>query len=435
MIKIIIIYSNMKNKLISLHVIFTLLLIISGALYLIYIFRNRENFDSGKYSWKYGEGLSCKGDLNTNTELQNINSYFNRLDYEKYSTEKYNKSNIKNPNHLYADYCDIMSYNDLLAYKCLKRSPKELSRIMNTNNIKNIFETVYIYNESSLYSYLLSNIQKNNTINQKLQGPIYVCMSQSPYLKYAYNKINQPISKWLDARIDILNNKNPYYSEVIDSNGSQNIITNTYEYGDEENGTISSLYAEILIIFPMYDRDMKLKNQEQNKDNEKVIIDKFLKEIISPYHTHNDMCFIKCNKSSTINCGCLNMNNTSSASTINTFTFSETGTEKKTLNNGTDFPRYTSKCIDHTSNNTSKEFSMMYFVNPYSDNYINIIHDPDGEAIDQDTGETIEGAAPPLYYDSGQPPTTTTPENAAAFYNAFMNNNNNVGPQYPNMTM
>jgi hypothetical protein len=129
------------------------------------------------------------------------------------------------------------------------------------------------------------------------------------------------------------------------------------------------------------------------------------------------------------------MNNTSSASTINTFTFSETGTEKKTLNNGTDFPRYTSKCIDHTSNNTSKEFSMMYFVNPYSDNYINIIHDPDGEAIDQDTGETIEGAPPPLYYDSGQPPTTTTPENAAALYNAFMNNNNNVGPQYPNMTM
>ena len=117
----------MKNKLISLHVIFTLLLIISGALYLIYIFRNRENFDSGKYSWKYGEGLSCKGDLNTNTELQNINSYFNRLDYEKYSTEKYNKSNIKNPNHLYADYCDIMSYNDLLYphmdYKATTISP------------------------------------------------------------------------------------------------------------------------------------------------------------------------------------------------------------------------------------------------------------------------------------------------------------------------
>jgi len=223
----------MKNKLISLHLIFTLLLIISGALYLIYIFRNRENFDSGRYSWKYGEGLSCKGDLNTNSELQNINSYFNGLDYEKYSTEKYNKTNIKNPNHHYESYCDIMSYNDLLAYKCLKISPKELSRIMDTNNIKNIFETIYIYNESSLYSYLLSKIQALNTINQKLQGPIYVCMSQSPYLKYSYNKTTQPISKWLDARIDILNNKNSYYSEIIGSSGIQNIITNTYEHGDE----------------------------------------------------------------------------------------------------------------------------------------------------------------------------------------------------------
>jgi hypothetical protein len=131
------------------------------------------------------------------------------------------------------------------------------------------------------------------------------------------------------------------------------------------------------------------------------------------------------------------MNDTSSASTINTFTFSEKGKgkEKKTLNNATDFPRYTSKCIDHTSNNTSKEFSMMYFINPYSDNYINIIHDPDGEAIDEDTGETIEGAAPPLYYDAGQPPTSTTPELSTAIYNAFMNNNNNSGPQYPNMSM
>jgi len=434
MIKIIIIYSNMKNKLISLHVIFTLLLIISGALYLIYIFRNRENFDSGRYSWKYGEGLSCKGDLNTNSELQNINSYFNGLDYEKYSTEKYNKTNIKNPNHHYASYCDIMSYNDLLAYKCLKISPKELSRIMDTNNIKNIFETIYIYNESSLYSYLLSKIQALNTINQKLQGPIYVCMSQSPYLKYSYNKTTQPISKWLDARIDILNNKNSYYSEIIGSSGIQNIITNTYEHGDEENDSISSLYAEILIIFPMYDRDMKLKNNEQNKVNDKVIIDKFLKEIISQYHTHNDMCFLKCNKSSTINCGCLNMNDSSSASTINTFTFNEKGT----LNTATDFPRYTSKCIDHTSNNTSKEFSMMYFVNPYSDNYINIIHDPDGEAVDEDTGETIEGTPPPLIYD-GILQKDTTPMLTADFYNKFNSSSGGATPfgpqQSPSMSM
>jgi hypothetical protein len=430
----------MKNKLISLQVIFTLLLIISGALYLIYIFRNRENFDSGRYTWKYGEGLSCKGDLNTNTELQNISSYFNRLDYEKYSTAKYNKTNIKNPGHLYAAYCDIMSYNDLLAYKCLKISPSNLSKKMDTNDIKNIFETIYIYNESSLYSYLLAKIQMLTTTNVKLQGPIYVCMSQSPYLKYAYEKINPPISKWLDARIDILNNKNPYYSEVIDSKGKQSITTNTYSYDDDTTNTfsydnnekqkilslvfdkagnpsivantdtfdndmtntysqddkqtrnISSLYAQILIILPMYDKNMKLKKEKI--DEQKVVIDDFLQKTISAHHTHNDMCFIKCNKSSTINCGCLNMNDNNVDSRINTFNYQDGG-----INNATfDFPRYTSKCIDHTNNNTATDFSMMYFVNPYSDNYINVIEDPDGEKVEEAEGDLVEGAAAPASF-------------------------------------
>ena len=48
----------MKNKLFSLKVIFTLLFLIMSALFLIYIFRNRENFDSQNnqnYSWKYGQ--------------------------------------------------------------------------------------------------------------------------------------------------------------------------------------------------------------------------------------------------------------------------------------------------------------------------------------------------------------------------------------------
>lgn len=394
----------MKNKLVSLQVIFILLFIISGALYLIYIFRNRENFDSGRYTWKYGEGLSCKGDLNTNTELQNINSYFNGLDYEKYSTEKYNKTNIKNPLHLYAAYCDIMSYNDLLAYKCLKISPSDLSKRMDTNDIKNIFETIYIYNESSLYSYLLAKIQMLTTTNVKLQGPIYVCMSQAPYLKYAYEKINPPISKWLDARIDILNNKNPYYSEVIDSRGNQSFETNTFSYDDDTANTlsydnqekqkrnISSLYAQILIIFPMYDKNMKLKKELKNE--QKVVADDFLQKIISTYHTHNDMCFVKCNKSSAINCGCLNMNDRNVDSRINTFNYQDGGIN----NTKFDFPRYTSKCIDHT-NNVTTDFSMMYFVNPYSDNYINVIEDPDGQTYEEEAGDTGPVVEAPMSFD------------------------------------
>ena len=44
-----------------------------------------------------------------------------------------------------------------------------------------------------------------------------------------------------------------------------------------------------------------------------------------------------------------------------------------------DMPSYTSRCIDHTKNNKVSDFTMMYYVNPYSDSYgdSNIIEDPE----------------------------------------------------------
>ncbi len=44
-------------------------------------------------------------------------------------------------------------------------------------------------------------------------------------------------------------------------------------------------------------------------------------------------------------------------------------------------PLYTSKCIDHTQRNKVADFTMMYYVNPYSDSYgdSNIIEDPEPE--------------------------------------------------------
>ena len=125
---------------------------------------------------------------------------------------------------------------------------------------------------------------------------------------------------------------------------------------------------------------MKLKKELKNE--QKVVADDFLQKIISTHHTHNDMCFVKCNKSSAINCGCLNMNDKNVDSRINTFNYQDGG-----INNATfDFPRYTSKCIDHT-NNVTTDFSMMYFVNPYSDNYINVIEDPDGQTYEEEAGD------------------------------------------------
>ena len=379
----------MKNKLVSLNIIFTLLFIISSALFLIYIFRNKEHFGSDFYTWKYGQEIGCKGNLNTNTELQNIYSPFNTGNYNKYSKIEYNRDNIQSTTHPYTSYCDIMNYSDLLAQKCLKISPKDLSVKMNSADIANIFETIYIYNEHSLYSYLLTKIQNyKNTINSKIKGPVYVCISQSPYLKYRSDlndAINTPYSKDLDARVDILENKNPYYSELINNSGVQTFKTDAND-GDAPNTVISSLYAQILIIFPLYN-----KKNEGKSGNSEDIINTFLTTTMTTYYTHNDLCFIKCNKSSTINCGCLNMDSNSEISSKNTYYNSESGDMG---NNERDYPRYKSRCIDHTNNNTPQPFSMMYFVNPYSDNYEDIIEDPLPQTItnyDEDigTGEDI----------------------------------------------
>jgi hypothetical protein len=365
----------MKNKLFSLKVIFTLLFLIMSALFLIYIFRNRENFDSQNnqnYSWKYGQEMNCKGNLNTNTDLQQLNSSFNKeaIDYNRYNKSEYNRINIQSTTHPYISYCDIMSYNDLLAYKCLKISPQELSVQMNNANIANIFETIYIYNENSLYSYLLTKIQTNkNSINGKIKGPVYACISQAPYLKYSSDLSdtkNTPFSKWLDARVDILNNKKPYYSELISGNGEQNFKMETND-GEDPATIISSLYAQILIIFPLYSKNMELKSDSE--EGTLNTINTFLNTTMKTYYTHSDLCFIKCNKSSAINCGCLNMNDDSSISNSNTY-YGTSGNAEK------DYPRYKSKCIDHTNNNKQQAFSMMYFVNPYSDNYEDVIEDP-----------------------------------------------------------
>jgi len=389
----------MKNKSVSLNIIFTLLFIILSALFLIYIFRNKEHFGSDFYTWKYGQEIGCRGVLNTNIELQNIRSPFNTENYNRYSKIEYNRDTIQSNSHPYTSYCDIMNYNDLLAHKCLKISPKDLSTKMSSIDIANIFETIYIYNESTLYSHLLSKIQNyKNSLQSKIKGPVYICISQAPYLKYASDlndATNTPFSKHLDARIDILNNKNPYYSELINNNGVQTFKTEAND-GDDPATVISSLYAQILIIFPLYN-----KKNEEKSGNSEDIINTFLTTTMTTYYTHNDLCFIKCNKSSTINCGCLNMNSSSDTTSINTYYNLDSG---NVGNNEKDFPRYNSKCIDHTNNNAQQPFSMMYFVNPYSDNYEDIIEDPLPQTISttsndiEETGEDIYASNYEDYY-------------------------------------
>lgn len=382
----------MKNRNFSINIIFTLLFLIISALFLIYIFRDincREYFGEDPYSWKNAN--ACRGNLNTNTELINNNSDFRTKGYNRYENNNmYNKNKLLDPQNDYQKYCDIMNWKDLLAYRCLKKSPFELANFLNrdTINIANTFEAIYIYNEESLYSYLVSKIyQQKHKLNTKIKGPVYVCISQAPYLNYLNNHNSKNIiNKTIDARIDILNNRNPYYSEVINSSGVQSFVTNTSSAEDrssEKTGTtISSLYCQILILYPLYNKDMVLKNYD--KAQQEIIIETFLNTQLEPFYTNNDLCNIRCNKSIQLNCGCLSFDadapafneDSNKKATFNPYF--DDRTEYTKANKAIDLPNYKSRCIDHSTNNMNGNFSMMYYVNPYADNYgdMDIIEEP-----------------------------------------------------------
>jgi hypothetical protein len=371
----------MKNKSVYLNIIFTLLFLILSALFLIYIFReircsNRERFDGDPYSWKYGDGNTCNGNLNTNVELRNKNSDFLKNNYNRFEDpSQYTRSNLRDTTHPYRKYCDVMNYADLLAYRCLNQSPTEIQKVFDEANIASTIDHIYIYNESSLFSFILTKIQeqKNMLDGKKIIGPVYACISQSPYLRYSSdytNGNNTSFKTYLDARIDILNHKNPYYLETINRQGVQGIVTNTND-GLSNPSIVSSLYCHILIVYPLYDTDMILK--EEGTDEQKAIIEEFLDVTMKEYYTDNELCFIKCNKSSTLNCGCLTRTDESPETGLYTYNNTEPFNELR------DMPSYTSRCIDHTKNNKVSDFTIMYYVNPYSDSYgdSNIIEDPE----------------------------------------------------------
>jgi hypothetical protein len=270
------------------------------------------------------------------------------------------------------------------------KSPVEMSGLFRNLNIANTLDYVYIYDEKSMYSHILKKIQSQKGLidnDAKIIGPVYVCISQAPYLKYNSeysNNNNKPFTRMLDARIDILNNRNPYYLEKISKTGVQSFVTNTSD-GSTDESIISSLYSHILIVYPLYTiTNNKMVLKSTNKAAQADLVKNFLDNTMKPYYTENELCFIKCNKSSTLNCGCLTRTERmASTQDAGFFTYNN---ENYPKDDNRDLPLYTSKCIDHTSSSGSASssgsganFSMMYYVNPYSDSYGdgNIIEDPE----------------------------------------------------------
>lgn len=389
-----------KNRNLSINIIFTLLFLIMSTLFLIYIFRDsllkdfpfinipfKENFETNTiispYSWKYGDENKCAGSLNTNIELQNTKSDFRDKKLNRFENNAvYNSSSLQDTRHAYRQYCDVMNYTDLLAYRCLKVSPYRLGETLDAADIKYTVDSIYVYDQASLFSYLVSKIQmeKNKLNDNKIVGPVYVCISQAPYLNYKNDYRAGGIQKTLDARIDILNNRNPYYFENIDNLGVQSFVTNTSSRDDpsrsstdaNNNATISSLYCHIAIVYPLYSNGDDMIIKKITAADQKEVIRIFLETTMANLYTDNELCNIKCNKSTTLNCGCLSYDGINKdTNSTNQNTYFDSATDYTQPINKIDLPKYSARCIDHTvtPNNLEGNFTMMYYVNPFADRY------------------------------------------------------------------
>jgi hypothetical protein len=269
----------------------------------------------------------------------------NNLQYHK---NFYNNTIV----NTYSNFADVRKGDPLLAFNCIKITPgiRNMFLKYDSNNNNDIYSYKYskIYNkdDNTLVNHIKSeleailvNIKSRDTSASKIKGPVYVIISQSPYLRYKGDIIN--------ARFDTTNNKYSYYNEVVEDDK----IISTFDKN-------KSLYTEIIIVFPSY-KTIKKDNKLSYVFESYNKIEFFLNEIKRVVEPNNALCFLKCNNSFNLTCGCLN----STPSINKDIPGSSSGPEGE---NG-----YVSKCSSEKNDITN--YSMMYFLNPYNPIFNNLI--------------------------------------------------------------
>ena len=237
----------------------------------------------------------------------------------------------------YGNYTDIMKGDPLLTYSCLKNVSPERVKNNLEKHVACRHSKIYNINDNSLTSHIeaeLIEFKKNiidNTIT-KIKGPVYLMISQAPYLRYNSQIIN--------ARFDTTNNKYSYYNETLEDN---KIISSF-----DEN---KALYTDIMIIFLSYKNienpDKSISYKYEPSNNLGMFIN-----ATENIETNSDLCFLKCNNSFNLTCGCLN----TTAANNKDVAGSLSGPEG---NKG-----YTAKCLSEKNEKT--DYSMLYFLNPYN---------------------------------------------------------------------
>jgi hypothetical protein len=251
--------------------------------------------------------------------------------------EKYNCNN--NYSSYTSSYSDVKNRGLLLAYKCINIKPSELIIQINNNSILNINtykitdSNLLVYNNVSQLHTLIDNIIKenitifknrpsNNNIDY-IHFPIYVCISQAPFL-----------------------NNDTEQLAVTDSNrgaNNDNYIACSLKYIASNNRSdcseSQSMKAEYSIVFLGVKNNGDMMNDgEIGLVNENITL---FRTILDLHNNNSKQCFLNCGYSdSSYSCGCLNKDNS--------------------------YNNYNSRCI---TNDKQVDYSIVYFVNPYANNY------------------------------------------------------------------
>ncbi len=300
-----------------------------------------------KYS---GIGKKC--------DLDNILGQFSNLrSNAKYTSEILRDGNVIEDYH--TDYkCDNNSYESLyltkyidvknrdllLAYSCIKIKPSRLiSDItdLNPDNLHNNSYKVMLTEKNETYVEYANIGELTNKIDAKIKNiiretsllntttnsfyfPIYVFISQAPYLKNATENI-----------------------KVTDSNrgaNGTNYDSCSTNYTVRNNNICSSTFrmkAEVAIIFLGLSRAGGFIT-DVGVVNRNIIA---LRSLLSQNNSNSKQCFLKCATNDDKHaCGCLNMPGS------------------YVINNNT----YNSVCL---TNNQETSMTMVYFVNPYANTY------------------------------------------------------------------
>jgi hypothetical protein len=339
----------------------TIIFVILSIFYIISVCNyDIKEFFIDKYS---GIGRKCDNldsIIGQNSELNKNAKYTSEIlrsgeaidDYHN----NYNCNNNNYDNIYLTKYIDVKNRDLLLSYSCIKISPAQLvTNISAYSTLDNNSYKVMLKEDKKSYVEYTNITELTNKIDAEIKSiirttslndakinylyfPVYVFISQAPYLKNGNENL-----------------------KVTDSNRGS--LGDSYDscstnYNIKNNDVCPSSFkmkAEVAIVF------LGLKNTGAFITDINVVNNNIttFKNILTTYKSTSKQCFLKCGiNNHTHACGCLNM--------VGSYT----------ENN----KPYNSVCL---TNNVETSMTMVYFLNPYADTYSNEKYKEGGQSTDK----------------------------------------------------